>query len=557
MSVLSSILPQPKSHVAPLVIENPVRPEDLAPKKQPPPYGSRQGWIPREVEDFGDGGAFPEIHVAQYPLDMGRKRSDGKSSNSIVPLALDADGKVKFDAIISKGNSKVVYSRAQDLVPKQASEELLERPDPEVEAETTAKTKAALEKIINGKVLANRTAGQVTTQTKTNEPTYVRYTPQDQISQNGANNQKIIRLVEMPVDPLEPAKFKHKKVPRGPPSPPPPVMHSPPRKVSKDEIADWNIPPCISNWKNPRGYTIPLDKRLAADGRGLQQVQINDNFAKIAEALYTAERTARDEVTQRAMIRERLARKEMEAKEEMLRKLAQETREKRAAGLAPTSNKYETEEDEEKAERDRIREERKRDRERERRMEAMGKKTKALRDEDRDISEKIALGEIPAGTARSSEALYDQRLFNQSMGMDSGFGSDESYNIYDKAMHAGTTLGQLYKPKKGENDEEEISEGTMKRILDTTRFKPDKGFSGANAGAGQGRGSQPVEFEKVDESDPFGLEELLSQAKTGAKKLDKVGQGHMHAATSGGSSSGKRGAVEFESSGGHREKRQR
>jgi len=183
-------------------------------------------------------------------------------------------------------------------------------------------------------VLANRTAGQVTTQTKTNEPTYVRYTPQDQTSQNGANNQKIIRLVEMPVDPLEPAKFKHKKVPRGPPSPPPPVMHSPPRKVSKDEMADWNIPPCISNWKNPRGYTIPLDKRLAADGRGLQQVQINDNFAKIAEALYTAERTARDEVTQRAMIRERLARKEMEAKEEMLRKLAQETREKRAAGMS-------------------------------------------------------------------------------------------------------------------------------------------------------------------------------------------------------------------------------
>jgi len=152
--------------VAPLVIENPVRPEDLVQKKQPPPYGSRQGWIPRDVEDFGDGGAFPEIHVAQYPLDMGRKRSDGKSSNSIVPLALDSDGKVKFDAIISKGNSKVVYSRAQDLVPKQASEELLERPDPEVEAETTAKTKAALEKIINGKVLANRTAGQATIQTR-------------------------------------------------------------------------------------------------------------------------------------------------------------------------------------------------------------------------------------------------------------------------------------------------------------------------------------------------------------------------------------------------------
>ena len=49
--------------------------------------------------------------------------------------------------------------------------------------------------------------------------------------------------------------------------------------------ADWKIPPSISNWKNPKGYTIPLDKRLAADGRGLQEVQINDNFAKLSEAL--------------------------------------------------------------------------------------------------------------------------------------------------------------------------------------------------------------------------------------------------------------------------------
>jgi len=30
-----------------------------------PPYGKRRGWIPRSVDDFGDGGAFPEIHVAQ------------------------------------------------------------------------------------------------------------------------------------------------------------------------------------------------------------------------------------------------------------------------------------------------------------------------------------------------------------------------------------------------------------------------------------------------------------------------------------------------------------
>lgn len=35
---------------------------------------------------------------------------------------------------------------------------------------------------------------------------------------------------------------------------------------------------CLSHLQ---GYTIPLDKRLAADGRGLQEVAINDQFAKV------------------------------------------------------------------------------------------------------------------------------------------------------------------------------------------------------------------------------------------------------------------------------------
>lgn len=60
------------------------------------------------------------------------------------------------------------------------------------------------------------------------------------------------------------------QVPRASGAPPVPQMHSPPRNVTAKDQQDWKIPPCISNWKNPKGYTIPLDKRLAADGRGLQ-----------------------------------------------------------------------------------------------------------------------------------------------------------------------------------------------------------------------------------------------------------------------------------------------
>ena len=46
-------------------------------------------------------------------------------------------------------------------------------------------------------------------------------------------------------------------------------------------------------------YTIPLDMRLAADGRYLQDVAVNDKFAAISEERYPAERKAREEIKNR------------------------------------------------------------------------------------------------------------------------------------------------------------------------------------------------------------------------------------------------------------------
>lgn len=53
-------------------------------------------------QDFGDGGAFPEIHVAQFPLEMGRKK---KTSNALA-VQVDAEGKIKYDAIAKQGQGK-------------------------------------------------------------------------------------------------------------------------------------------------------------------------------------------------------------------------------------------------------------------------------------------------------------------------------------------------------------------------------------------------------------------------------------------------------------------
>lgn len=58
---------------------------------------------------YGDGGAFPEIHMAQYPLNMGLIKN--QTSNAL-QLQVDAEGKPKFDAIVKQNvkGSKVSCS---------------------------------------------------------------------------------------------------------------------------------------------------------------------------------------------------------------------------------------------------------------------------------------------------------------------------------------------------------------------------------------------------------------------------------------------------------------
>jgi len=501
--------------------------------KKPPQQGTRKGWIPRNQADFGDGGAFAEIHVAQFPLDLGRK--GGKQSGQTLALVTDASGKARHDVIAAVGqrDGKVVYSNRDSLAPKHLVDDELARPDEEAAAQNTERTRLELDKLAASKA-AGMHGSLEKAQADKKPAQYIRYTPQQQgPGHAGGATNRVIRMVEAAVDPMEPPKFKHKRVPRGPPSPPVPVMHSPPRKVTVKDQQDWKIPPCISNWKNIKGYTIPLDKRLAADGRGLQEVQISDNFANLSEALYIAERNAREEVEKRSQIQKKLAAKDKERKEEELRLLAQRAREERSA--APPIMTADETAAAEVTERDELRHERKRERERERRLEIKdGKRSKMTRDGERDVSERIALGEaVPAAT----ETLYDQRLFNQSGGVSSGLGgADDTYNIYDKALfRSGAASEAIYRPSRAQEDEWGDEDATTEAVMKNARFKStDKGFEGTEEQDTSRRG-RPVEFAADDdEADPFGLDQFLSEAKK-ANALDTIGEGVGVSAAAGGS----------------------
>lgn len=91
---LSRILPQP-IHAPALSddeseAQRPALTQAIVTRPVVPPYGQRRGWKPSSQDDFGvcssrnfmncltkfsgDGGSFPECHVAQYPLGMGKQK---------------------------------------------------------------------------------------------------------------------------------------------------------------------------------------------------------------------------------------------------------------------------------------------------------------------------------------------------------------------------------------------------------------------------------------------------------------------------------------------------
>jgi SNW domain-containing protein 1 len=499
-------------------------------QKGPPPYGQRQRWRPRNPEDFGEGGAFPEVHVAQYPLDMGRKGTS--STSNALAMRVDNEGKTKYDEIARRGHSesRIVQANFKDLIPLRqradAGELVLDRPSEEEVQATKERTAQALALIVQGQTMAQNPKN-VKGRSK-DEPTFVKYTPTAQMGESQGKT-RILKIQQRQLDPLEPPKFKHKKIPRGPPSPPPPVLHSPPRKLTAEDQEMWKIPPPISNWKNPKGYTVPLDKRLAADGRNLQDITINDKFSQFSEALGAADRHARDEVKQRAFMKQRLAEKEKLQKEENLRKLAQQAREERANATTrrrrssrSSSVSSSSDEDEKAAhERQEARRERRQEHQRELRQSRMGTERRIqmlAREQNRDISEKVALG--LAKPTQSGESMYDSRLFNQNSGFASGFNED---NAYDKPLFAAQdAISSIYRPSVQQDDGEDASE-TYDRITKNSKFeilgKAKEGFKGADL---QEQREGPVQFEK-DTDDPFQIDAMISEVRKEVKG-EKTGE---------------------------------
>ncbi|CAD8063458.1 unnamed protein product [Paramecium primaurelia] len=366
------------------------------------------------------------------------------------------------------------------------SEAELQKPSKEVSEQIAIHTKKQIDQLVFSKQCA--TMGQLRASDGAAQQ-YIKYTPKQGDSQQ-TGQERIVKVQAQQLDPMEPPRFKHKRIPKGPGSPPPIQMRSPPRKLTLKDQQDWKIPPCISNWKNAKGYTIPLEMRLSADGRTLQHHTVNAKFAQLTDGLYIAERQSRKELEERNKILKSMQYKEYQEKEEENRQKAMEARQRKNLLLEQTTKQEEVSENLQQQElqaREELRYLRKRELERQLRQENQGKKSKLNRDNDRDISEKIALGQAQPTTQNT---LYDQRLFNQTQGVNHGFGDEDEYEAFDKPLFNEKPRANLYTGiQQGEED------NNNKSIRNV-----------------------PVQFEKADNI--FGMDSFIADPVVKKVKLD-------------------------------------
>lgn len=147
-----------------------------------------------------------------------------------------------------------------------------------------------------------------------------------------SDEDRIVQIRTLQEDPMLPPKFKLRKNRHREPSPPPPILKdtaSATQKLTKEDRERWTIPAAVSNWKNNQGFALSLEDRIRAAHGGdssSSDVLNVEKFSLLSNALESADKEARVEITMRNKMRQEQAAKEQKEKEAKLRELAERAR---------------------------------------------------------------------------------------------------------------------------------------------------------------------------------------------------------------------------------------
>ena len=401
---------------------------------------------------------------------------------------------------------------------------ILQKPSEESTLQNIYNTKKALEKLSNHRIKTYQSFKTNNLNVDSNKNNqlcykYINYQFDSNNNNNSNKNSHLIKLVALPVDPLSNLKYKHHKIPLSNTNEKNfvPVLHSAPAPLSLEEQKKWKIPPCVNMSNNPKGLVIPLDIRLANDGRNLREYKANKNFAKFADILAMTEKKVRKEIEERNKIAQSIQIAAAMKKEKELKEAAKQARMERKSYTNKNStnnnssmvysldtsdilnnkeeegnyllkNKRERskdKEEKERKERNELREIRKRDIEYERRLELI----KQYEKEGRDINDKILLGQ---NNMINNNNVIDSRLYELEGGIENPFDYNEDCQVYDKPLFNGKNkLSNIYKNFNslgGEN-----SKKLMGKILSQKGKLFNSDLEAINS-----RKEGPVQFEKAN-----------------------------------------------------------
>ena len=405
--------------------------------------------------------------------------------------------------------------------------DFLKKPSEESTLQNIYNTKKALEKLSNHRIKTYqsfKTNNLNLDSNKNNQLTYKYINYQFDSQNNSSKNSHLIKLVALPVDPLSNIKYRHHKIPLSNTNEKNfvPVLQTPSKPLSLEEQKKWKIPPCVNMSNNPKGLVIPLDIRLANDGRNLREYKANKNFAKFADILALTEKNVRKEIDERNKIAQSIQiaaamKKELELKEaakqaRMERKsfnknnnassvvysldnsdFLNNNKNKEESHILNNKRKRSMNSEEEKEsierkERNELREIRKKEIEYERRQELIKKYEK----EGRDINDKVLLGQ---NNMINNNNVIDSRLYEIEGGIENPFDYNEDVQVYDKPLfNDKNKLSNIYKNFNSTGGE------NTKKLMGKILSQKGKLFN-TDLDAINSRKEGPVQFEKAVEKE--------------------------------------------------------
>ena len=399
--------------------------------------------------------------------------------------------------------------------------DLLKKPTQEETLQNIYNTKKALEKLTNHRIKTYQSFKTNNLSNESNKNNQLKYKYIDYKLDSNKSKSHLIKLVALPVDPLSNLKYRHHKIPLSFNDEKNfvPVLQEPAQKLSYEEQKKWKIPPCVNMSNNPKGLVIPLDIRLANDGRNLREYQANQNFAKFADILALTEKNVRKEIEDRNKIAQSIQIAAAMKKEQELREAAKQARQERKSLNNNTNSDFfysldndeiskskkisdndsylknkrkrsEINEDEEneKRERNELRAIRKKEIEYERRIEIQKKYEK----EGRDINDKVLLGQ---NNIINNNNVIDSRLYEQQGGIENVFEYNDDCEVYDKPLFNGKNkLSNIYKTFNSSGG------ANSKKLMSKIISQGGKVFNN-DMDAINSRKEGPVQFEKSKEKD--------------------------------------------------------